>query len=718
MRHKIVIGVLTGILALALMMLAVPFGLWPAIASPLGSEEISFNANMWEFEASITGCGNWRDGSDYLTWQEATKLTPISPECVWHSTDLQNITAAWFGYIANTQVGYPDSGHPFASVNKVLMSWDTSGLPDNAEIKSAKLRLYVLGAVSYGGWEFNVNFYKFHGTRDGSYNWLNDKAEYYNFDQDYLGAQSMVFEDMPTGGWVEIPLNARGLAEIHNDGYTVMWARSVVEAISYEPSWIDVACASYISVDTSYGGGEEPQLVVEYVTPISPRVVTAVDNEAPGGAGDDLTDIIWLTPRCAFDDEEVKVQVNGEAGCPFILKATNGSQVIDTVTDAIKSDGKFQYKFNLAGYAGKFRIEAKETTTGHTDTIVSTWGWSEQFVDAGSCKTWAKYLEEESASWRRAEKDYRIASETEVLKFYWLSNMLEAEIPDCELDIRQAGATQQSVYNSTLADLLDDYYECEESDNDNLVSSRYILASMGDVADDLDGLIIDLDIALVNSAKGIYYANISQLEEYKLEAISGYLYMGIGELKITEEYIGFGDYNVQIVNDINIGFQANLSEITVEVKEGDQVRQTTLEVLDSSNKVVTSHWLGEGDWSLLLTLGESGENFEYKRLWDATQGPGGEEGGGGGGGLPGGVDDIWDWLTEGVGRWVLLILCISLEALIFHKHKEVVVILACCLLAVWIVLEWVDLWLVVLLALGAGLSVWAMLRRKTQGGNE
>ena len=523
---------------------------------------------------------------------------------------------------------------------------------------------------------------------------------------------------MIPGTWVEIPLNYRGLSEINTTGKTVMWARSVAEAIGYEPSWAGSNAASYIKVDTAYGGGYEPELVVEYTTGNSSRTVATNTNAGEGGSGNDLTEINWMTPRCIWDDETPGFEILGEAGCPFRAKVTNGALTIAEITgQTIKTDGTYYWYPDIQGYSGnKLRCEATETTAGHTDTILSTWGWSESYVDAGACESWSKYMEQKESSWRRSEKDYRIGGPAEVLKFYWASNMVEGDIADCELDLRQAGATQRSIYNSTIADLLDNYYLCEDADNDNLISSRYILASMGDVTDTLDGLIIDLDNSLVNANKGIYYLNISQLDDYKLDAVSGYLYMAQNELSITESYEGEGDYQVAIDNSVNIGFQANLSAISLEIKEGELSRQTTDDTLDSSAKIIMAHWLGEGDWNLLLTLSKTGENFEYRRLWDATQGPGGEEGGGGGGfPMPG---DWWDWLTTGVGRWVLLILCIALEALMFHKHKEVVVILACCLLAVWIVLEWVDLWLVVLLALGAGLSVWAMLRRKTQGGNE
>ena len=140
MKHRIVIGILAGILALALMVLAVPLHYLAVLASPLGSSEATYQASMWEFEQDTTGCGDWRHPEDYfLTWAEAVSPTYFT-SCVSHVTALTSVGEAWFGMLRQGSYA-PDGHNPWTAVNRILLQWDTSALPDSALIKSAKVRL-------------------------------------------------------------------------------------------------------------------------------------------------------------------------------------------------------------------------------------------------------------------------------------------------------------------------------------------------------------------------------------------------------------------------------------------------------------------------------------------------------------------------------------------------------------------------------------------------
>jgi hypothetical protein len=89
----------------------------------------------------------------------------------------------------------------------------------------------------------------------------------------------------------------------------------------------------------------------------------------------------------------------------------------------------------------------------------------------------------------------------------------------------------------------------------------------------------------------------------------------------------------------------------------------------------------------------------------------------------GGLDlDVMTWVSdlwEGAGgKWILLILLIAAEAILFRKHKAIGVIVALALVALWIVLGWVDVWIVALLAIGAGFAIWGLLRGRSKGGGD
>lgn len=599
-------------------------------------------------------------------------------------------------------------------MSRVLLSFNTAALPDNAQIKSAKLRIYITGKTSSQGLTANVNFYKFNGVADGSYSWALDCFKYIEPDPNYFGKTSVIWDDVIANSWYEVELNSQGIAEINRTGWSAMWARSVIEAIGGQPAWVSSGYTR-IAIATQ-SSANDPELVVSYVGDISTRTVDVPANAGAGGSGNDLSGILWETPRCAWNDETPVFEIDGEAGCPFKAKITNGTLTIAEITDvALKSNGKYYWNPALGSYTGKFRCEATETTSGHTDTEVSTWGYSQEFSGIESCISQAKYMEESSASWLRAESEYRIASTTEPLVFYWTSDMVAGDIATSALDIKQGGASQASVYNSTLADLLDNYYECADSANDALISSRYILASMGEVDDDLDGLIVDLSKPLINANKGFYYVQISQDGISALTPVSAYLYYDTGEFKITKTY-NAGKYDIGITNNINIGFQTHLSQVTVTVSgaSDNKIYKTVEDTLNSSAKTVEFDFTSNGQFVPKLELWTSGEDYRYTRIWNDNLEAGKEKGGGGG--LPGGWGDWWGWLMTDAGRWVLLIAAIAIEALIFRNQKAIGIILGLAFVGLWIVLKWVDLWLVVLLALGAGFTVWAMLRRKTQGG--
>lgn len=111
MRRKIIAGILTGILALALIMLAVPLHYLTALASPLGLIQTTFTGLADTFEADVTGCGNWRDDiqcNDYLHWNEALNwVSPTPANCVWHYTSGGSASWTEMGLIS---MAIPDWG--------------------------------------------------------------------------------------------------------------------------------------------------------------------------------------------------------------------------------------------------------------------------------------------------------------------------------------------------------------------------------------------------------------------------------------------------------------------------------------------------------------------------------------------------------------------------------------------------------------------------------
>jgi len=71
---------------------------------------------------------------------------------------------------------------------------------------------------------------------------------------------------------------------------------------------------------------------------------------------------------------------------------------------------------------------------------------------------------------------------------------------------------------------------------------------------------------------------------------------------------------------------------------------------------------------------------------------------------------IWNWFRYSTaGHWSILLIGMGLVALIFHRRREIAIIMCLFILGAGIVVGWVDTWVIVLLSLGAGFTIWRWL---------
>lgn len=71
---------------------------------------------------------------------------------------------------------------------------------------------------------------------------------------------------------------------------------------------------------------------------------------------------------------------------------------------------------------------------------------------------------------------------------------------------------------------------------------------------------------------------------------------------------------------------------------------------------------------------------------------------------------IWNWFANSTaGHWTILLIGMGVLALIFHKQKAIAVVCCLLVLGIGIIIGWVDTWVIVLLALGAGLTIWRFI---------
>ena len=87
------------------------------------------------------------------------------------------------------------------------------------------------------------------------------------------------------------------------------------------------------------------------------------------------------------------------------------------------------------------------------------------------------------------------------------------------------------------------------------------------------------------------------------------------------------------------------------------------------------------------------------------------------------IDIIKNWIVDfgldnPAGYWLITLIGMVLLFLIAYKSSVIRVALPLVFLGGMMIWEFIDMWLIILLALGAGLTLFGIFRKKTHGGGE
>jgi hypothetical protein len=597
---------------------------------------------------------------------------------------------------------------------KLLLDFDTSTLDDGIEITGGQIRLYLYWKGNAGGKIWSVSFYRFTGDADGSYT-LNDDWNEYNF-VDFVQLGEPILYSEITEGWNSFDLTQAGIDYINKTGHTAMWMRFSLEAAGLYPVWVSNCFVQY---SFTYSGEIKPILSVDYEGEPSPRIVNEEENEDEGDyVGDNITGISWMTPRLAWNDEKAGFRVEGDIGASCNLTMVSDSGVVlASKADVIRSNGFFYWYPELDGYTGRFRL------LEGNQVVWSQWAYSEDYVSAGNNRSWAKWLEVPGDSWRRDIKTYVVES-SEMMKFYWLSDLAESELGGVNMAVSQGGARTRTMYTDNMSGLVSGYMGCEDADNYNLVSSRYILASMSGVSDDWDGLILDFSNPLVSMAKGFYFYKMWEPGGEGITPASAYWYCRDPNISVDigGSFVAGGDTTVKVESASELNLRNALSELSVVLYRGDGGVEDSSDGVwsgsDEASLVVVPSDEGSGKW-VLFQMGD--DDYTHHSIWDLVIGPGGGGGGGGGGGDE--VDvlrDMRSWfnrflaligLNSAGGRWLFILLLVLLETVFLYKRTLILTLVLCVTIGLAMSADWISPWIISVLGLILGFVIWTMLRR-------
>lgn len=175
-------------------------------------------------------------------------------------------TAASSG--AGTNVVQLDSGTTadrYDTINRGMLVFDTSALPDGCTIASATLRIYVTAVTDNFAQLLSVVTRTDPSTIDAAdYNIANWTMTRQASDTDLTG--------MATGAYLDIPLNATGLSNISKTASTILGLVLSHDCDASAPVWSSNLVASVTYQDST--GANPPQLVVNY-TYATPKIETA-----------------------------------------------------------------------------------------------------------------------------------------------------------------------------------------------------------------------------------------------------------------------------------------------------------------------------------------------------------------------------------------------------------------------------------------------------------
>lgn len=232
--------------------LVVPF----ALPIPVLAANITFNSTSPDFFFNYISGYN---ANSTIAWDEA------------HDDTTQTLTTGTTNI--RVQIARGESGGDYRyTITRCGIYFDTSSLPDDANITSAVLRLYYTGtfADDFGAWELQVQSgmptYPHEPPVVGDY--------YYNH---YSGSGGVLNSSDMDGSlsYRNITLNATGIGWINTTGITKFMLRdNVYDIPDSEPTGTAVEGNRFDFYTYEQGAGYWPQLVVTYGATDKPTITT------------------------------------------------------------------------------------------------------------------------------------------------------------------------------------------------------------------------------------------------------------------------------------------------------------------------------------------------------------------------------------------------------------------------------------------------------------
>ena len=693
-------------------MLVVSLGLLPALpVKGSGTTTDSF------YVADVTHDGYLDSGSSWLTWDNAV------------NSNIGRVYATE-GYTNGIFAGWDCQtlGSTKFILYEAIFGFDVSGIPEGSEIVSSVIKLRSKAKKNEGGWEMYMSIYK--GTPG-----LDHSIDGEDWDNAYDAGAKRIgsiesYDDIAIEeyhSWDILSLND-GLDYISSpdeNGYVWVYFASTNHMLNYSPGFqvgFDLRVEFYL---TSWGVDHRPILEITYQGAAETRQenIEIPTNTSKGSheESDEVTSISWITPRTAYSDETIGLDVEGDIGAYVEIELRDEAGIVlDSLSDEVRDNGHYYWSAEVGNNVKGF-VRAFEKT----DSIYSKWGYAYPMSGSQALNT-TMCVDTDVPHNTRSFSDFMVKG-GDLMVVHWKTNIDgDTELADHKVDIYHNGYYSDSIYSELLSGLQSSYFECTDGNKD-LLHWRYMLFVMdgsGAGFDDYDGLVIDLEQPMGGSTYGFYVPTIYKVSESAELTIAkdAYWYIpkvgdGVAESMVSSSVEGGGKpaVNIRVGDLCEVLGSLNKVLLTI-VTPDDDLFNAGADTLEQNSQEFESNVAlsEEGDYLLRVELYQGHTSFRYTKDLSFKVGEGG-------GITEGAGEDILHvldlfGLDNTVGHWIVLLVLMVGGFILCRKSQILRVVVPLVVLAIAIVMNWIDTWIIVLLALGAGVTIFSLLRKKAVGG--
>jgi hypothetical protein len=632
----------------------------------------------------------------------------------------------------------PVAGNPkWDTLSRGYVKFDLSVIPPGADVVSAKIHTMISNSAGTAWNNDYVGFYRVNIagaapalSEFGSVKSLrNSIASNYPFDSlttvSTLKSWPIFASDLsyimtPQSGTLTWAAFTSGF-DIY--GVTLSWA-----------SWKFHTCT--IAPDTV-------KLEVTYARSAASRtmnvLVNAADYTGVLTGSENVSIVSWLTPRAAFADDinGMGWRFEGSPGAAFNYSVSSGTgELIVSGNNTIKDNG-YYYLYASVPVTWEGWLRAKSTDL-LANTCYSVWGRVEPPPNINQRLLSVSALDTEYPQYDYEFSRY-VIYKNGVGYLYWKTNLETADMANYHIKLMAGGdQVNATSWNATMQYLNDYYFLTKDTNNYDMAHWRYLaftpyISTTG--FNTYDGFIINAAQDYSLTQTGFWQGSIRSNSDNSTLTYTDSAYFYLNDISQGVS-ITLDGYKVatssEIQATINIGAHSQVGtrlrylQVTLFDDLGEVAGSGAGFVSTGSNKVTFSAPLEIGNYQVRFEFYDDTLVPDYRYIKDVafTVVASGAAGAIPPGEVPG-TTGFFAWLNalldskganNAAGHWIIIILLCVLVAAVFGVYGKmplVATVIDILIFGIAIYIKWIDTWIIALLAIAAGFTIYRMFKKNT-----